>query len=99
MDNRVIVETNENGNPIQPIVDLGNAFDGSMTKTQLRELMAETKLSHKKFWIKYLSRNCGFSTFRTWYTEKRLAPVPQFLLVHLTARYPELYALFKNKIA
>lgn len=98
MENRVVVDTNKEGKPVIPVIDLGHCLDGCMSKEQLRELMSLCHLSHKKFWIKYLSRQCAFSTFRTWYTVSKKARVPQFLLVHLTARYPELYELFKKKI-
>lgn len=96
MEDRVVNQRNDKGHPVTPIEDLGHCFDGTPTKDQLRKLMKLCNLSHKKFWVKYMSNQCAFSTWRTWYTTNKDARVPQFLLVHLTARYSELYELFKK---
>ncbi len=94
MENRVILETNERGMPILPVIDLGHAYSGSINAADLKAVIALTNFSNKKFWERYLSKYCGFSTFRGWLYGT--ATPPQFLLVHLTATHEELYSLFSQ---
>ena len=93
---RLILERDEHGNPICKVVRLGHAFDGTMMKTELRELIELSGLPRHTFWQTYLNEKCGWSTFKTWYLESCTAPVPDFLLVFLTARYPELHQYCKQ---
>lgn len=88
---RLILATDANGNPTCKIVGLSNAFDGTMTKEELRELIKLSGLTKHNFWKTFLREKCGWSTFKTWYLDSYNAPVPDFLLIFLTARYQELF--------
>ena len=88
---RLVLERDEQGNPTCKIIGLGSAFDGTMTKAELRQLIKLSSPTKHNFWKMYLREKCGWSTFKSWYLDSYSAPVPDFLLIFLTARYPELY--------
>ena len=87
---RLILERDDNGNAVCKIIGLSNAFDGTMSKGELRKLIELSGLTKHNFWKTFLHEKCGWSTFKSWYLDSYSAPVPDFLLIFLTARYSEL---------
>lgn len=88
---RLILERDEKGNAICKVIGLSSAFDGTMSKEELRKLIELSSKTKHSFWKVYLREKCGWSTFKSWYLDSYSAPVPDLLLIFLTTRYPELY--------
>jgi len=74
--------------------DLGHAYDGQITPDEIVQLMSSTTFNKQQFWEHYLADKFCWRTFRNWYSGK--TKVDPFLLVYLTATFPELYSLYSQ---
>ncbi len=96
---RIVTNRDDKGHPVVPIVDLKHSFDGTLSRNQLLQIIQESGYKKRPFWRRYLAERVNCVTFRMWYSPSYSdRVVPDWVLLFLTARHPELYDIFKHKV-